>query len=99
MTRDNETVAAVIALAAEHDDLPPREGWKTRANKFGDGASGVFHQRKAWDAIALGGKAVNFARFRGAENFHDGESIRTGHFVRDSICEMQSLSSCARPQP
>src|SRR4051812_33321463 len=65
----DETVAGVVAVAAEEDEV---RGARENGHRFddlgGQLAAGVFHEQKRGDAELLGGEAVDLAAFLNAED-------------------------------
>src|SRR5208282_474732 len=64
----NESIAAVVAFAAENADA-----LRLRVigeDETSDGRAGVLHQRKRRNAEALRGGAIDLAHFRRADDFH-----------------------------
>ena len=64
----HESVAAIVALAAEDHNLLGIE--VVRENIFRHGGPGIFHQRQGGDAEALAGRAVDGAHFCRSYDFH-----------------------------
>ncbi len=67
---DHVTVAAVIALAADHEDRSGAQMIEAAAQRIGDGAAGVFHQDDARDADLLDGPAINLPHLLGGQKLH-----------------------------
>src|ERR1700721_2673619 len=68
MPGGDESVAAVVALAAENHN--PLCFAVIRKHMLRHGRSGIFHERKGWHAVALGGGVVNGAHFGRSNDFH-----------------------------
>ncbi len=75
VTGSDESVAAVVALAAEDRDAVVLG--KFAENEPGDGRAGVFHQGGGGYAEALDREPVDFAHLAGGEYFHIFPSDKT----------------------
>ena len=83
----DESVTAIVALAAEHDN--PLGLAIIPEHMLSHGRSGIFHERKGWNAEALGGGVVNGAHFGRSDDFHSvsifmktQRSVRVGAIAR-----------------
>src|ERR1700690_1911285 len=76
MARDDKPIAAIVALAAQDDDVSPRQIAEAMLKKLRHAFPRVLHQREAGDSMAFGGKAIHFAHFGGREDFHRRDLIK-----------------------
>src|SRR6266480_2626435 len=72
LPRDDESITAVVAFAAEDRDGPLIEIFELILENFGHTHAGVLHQDKTWDSIFFGGKAIDFAELFWREDSHIG---------------------------
>jgi hypothetical protein len=70
----DQAVAAVVPLPNDNYDLLVGDIGKSRAELFGDGASGHLHEHQAGDAKALYRLAIELGHLRSGEDFHKGSS-------------------------
>ena len=70
LARDGQTVAAIISLAAQHQDALRGKRGVTSGKKLHHAVRGVLHQHQAGNA-ALAGAAIHFAHFGRRENLHN----------------------------
>src|SRR5690348_2810804 len=86
LASDRHAVAAVVALAAEHDDALAGERSVSCGQKFHHAMRGILHQDDSGDAC-LNRAAVHLPHFGRRENFHMRRAT--------SIV----ISSCSSPAP
>src|SRR5579859_4359887 len=72
VTRDHQTVPAIVSLPAEHGDFSGAVlgAVGTSAVSLGNVAARGLHQLQSGKAMALGGQAVDFTHLDGGKNFH-----------------------------
>ena len=68
--RDDEAVAAVVAAAAEHGDLPLEQIAVHRLHRRHHLAAGVLHQHERRDADVVDRAAIGFAHLGGVQDTH-----------------------------
>src|SRR5207342_2675481 len=68
--RDDESVAAVVAAAAEHGDFELADLGKHGLDRGDDLAAGVLHQYDRWDADVLDGPPIGVPHLRAVQNPH-----------------------------
>ena len=68
--RDDESVTAVVAAAAQHDDLPRSQIGEHRLHRRHHLAAGILHEDDRRDADVAGAPAVGFAHLGAVENPH-----------------------------
>jgi hypothetical protein len=68
VTGGDESIAAVVAFAAEDGDAVVAGVFAD--DEAGDCGAGVFHQGGGGDAELIGGDAIDFAHLAGGEDFH-----------------------------
>jgi hypothetical protein len=66
----DQAVAAVVALAAKHDDAEIGGRPAEAQYRVGDVFAGGFHELQAGNFPALYGEAIDFAHFRCGKGFH-----------------------------
>ena len=70
MPSDNETVTAVVSLAAENRRGELVEIFKSVFKNFGHTHPRVLHQNEARNPVFFGRKAIDFAQLLRREDFH-----------------------------
>ena len=68
--RDDEAVAAVVAAAAQHGDLPLEQVAVDRLHRRDHLPAGVLHQHERRDADLLDRPAIGLAHLRGVQDSH-----------------------------
>src|SRR5207249_5070969 len=75
LPRDNETVTAVVSLAAENRHGELVKIFKSIFKNFGHTHPGVLHQNETRNPVFFGGKAIDFAELLRREDFHGGRKF------------------------
>ncbi len=84
-SRDDEAVAAVVAAAAKHGDVPVEQVAVDRFHRRDDLASGVLHQHERGDADLLDRPPIGFAHLRGVEDSHRQQALHRQLSRRESL--------------
>ena len=86
LARDHQAIAAVVALAAEHDDALLAERSEAFGQKLHHAVTGILHQDDARDA-GFDGPPVHLAHFRRGQDLHKRRATT------------MVMSSCNSPAP
>jgi hypothetical protein len=70
VSRDNESISAIISFAAEDEDPPARQVRESLLHELRDASPGIFHERQTRDVIPRRRQAVNVPHLRSGQNFH-----------------------------